>query len=199
MSRGVSGLAIGLASAGGLLLYTGISGVSPIDAMRSLVGSGTLAPAAATAQGRIPNATPGNGGAPFPGDPAAAGGSGSGARIAADAAQYANKVQYIWGGADPSGWDCSGFATYVLVHDLGYKNLPSESHTVCMDFLSWSGAQTIPAAEPGALVVWPTHMGIALDATTMISALNPHRGTVITTFRDGGPVPWSQPTFRRVL
>lgn len=197
MSRGVSGTAVALASAGGLLLYTGISGVSPVDALRSLVGSGTLAPAASTAQGRIPNAT--TGGAPFPGAPAAGGGSGAGARIAADAAQYANRVRYLWGGADPSGWDCSGFATWVLAHDLGYQNLPDEHHTVCMQFLSWSGAQTIPTAEPGALVVWPTHMGIALDATTMISALNPSRGTVITTFRDGGPIPWSNPTFRRVL
>ena len=49
MSRGVSGTAVALAGAGGLLVYSGIRGVSIADAMRSLIQSGTLP------QGRIPN------------------------------------------------------------------------------------------------------------------------------------------------
>lgn len=185
----MSGTAVALAAAGGLLLYDGIRGVSIPAALRSLVTAGSL-PAPA-----LPAASPGA--------PAAAGGAavgtGGNPAIATDALRYEGRVPYKWGGADPSGWDCSGYATYVLVHDLGHTNLPSGSHTVCMQFLVWSGAQRIAAAEPGALVVWPTHMGIAISSTQMISALNPSRGTVVTTFSDGGPVPYSPPTFLRVL
>jgi peptidoglycan DL-endopeptidase CwlO len=185
--KGVSGTAVALAAAGGLLLYDGIRGVSIPAALRSLITSGVLPAPPPTAAGSSPATG------------AAAVGQGGNPAIAQDALQYAGKVPYRWGGADPSGWDCSGFATWVLAHDLGHTNLPSGSHTVCMQFLAWSGAQRIVSAEPGALVVWPTHMGIAISDTEMISALNPSRGTVVTTFRDGGPVPWSSPTFLRVL
>lgn len=190
MKTGVSGTAIALAAAGGLLLYDGIHGVSIPAALRSLITSGTLPAPLPTAA--AVGSSPAIGAA-------AAVGTGGNPAIAQDALRYAGRVPYRWGGADPSGWDCSGFATYVLVHDLGHTNLPSGSHTVCMQFLAWSGAQRIDAAEPGALVVWPTHMGIAISSTEMISALNPARGTVVTTFSDGGPVPYSPPTFLRVL
>jgi cell wall-associated NlpC family hydrolase len=194
VGRGVSGTAVALAGAGGLLVYSGIRGVSIADAMRSLIQSGTLP------QGRIPNAV--TGGAPAgvldTPNPTSTG-TAFGAQFAAAAALYAGKVRYSWGGETPSGWDCSGFPTYVLVHDLGRTNLPDRTHTVCTQFMVWSGAQTIQAPEPGALVLWPTHMGIALDSERMVSAVNPSRGTVIDTFRNAGAVPYSPPMFRRVL
>ena len=204
--RGVSGLAVGLAGAGGLLLYTGIRGVSVPEAMRSLVTNGTLPAGSGGAgglreltggplNGRVPTAATGGAAA----GALDAGGSGFGQQFATDAASYAGRVPYRWGGATPAGWDCSGFPTYVLVHDLGRTNLPSLSHTVCTEYMVWSGAQTIDGPEPGALVLWPTHMGIALDGERMVSAVNPSRGTVIDTFAGAGAVPYTTPMFRRVL
>lgn len=182
MKTGVSGTAVALAAAGALLLYDGIHGVSIPAALRSLVTAGTLpAPPPAAAGGS-----------------AGAVGTGANASIAQYALQFNGRVPYKWGGADPTGWDCSGFATYVLVH-TGHTNLPSNYHTVCMQFYGWSGAVKVSTPEAGDLVVWPTHMGIAINSTQMISALNPSRGTVVTTFSDGGPVPYSAPTFMRVL
>jgi cell wall-associated NlpC family hydrolase len=195
--RGVSGTAVALAGAGGLLVYSGIRGVSLQEALRSVVRSGTL-PAGQTG-GRIPNSTTGGAPAGALDPPGTIGGSGFGAQFAAAAAVYAGRVPYRWGGETPSGWDCSGFPTYVLVHDLGRTNLPDQTHTVCTQFMVWRGAQTIAGPEPGALVLWPTHMGIALDSQRMVSAVNPSRGTVIDTFRNAGAVPYSDPMFRRVL
>jgi len=188
MRSGVSGTAVALAAAGALLVYDGIRGVSIPAALRSLVTGGTLpAPPPAAVPGGSTTAAG-----------AAAIGTGANAGIAQYALQFNGRVPYRWGGADPSGWDCSGFATYVLVH-TGHTNLPSNYHTVCMQFYTWSGAVKVATPEAGDLVVWPTHMGIAISSTEMISALNPSRGTTVTTFSDGAPSPGSTPTFMRVL
>jgi peptidoglycan DL-endopeptidase CwlO len=193
-SAGVSGLAVGLIAAGGLLVYSGIRGVSVTDALRSALTTGTL-PAGQTgpsggssAAGSTPGATP-----------SAYTLGASNNAIAADALKYEGKVGYRWGGADPSGWDCSGFVTWVLHHDLGYS-LPSNVHTVCTQFYAWSGAYKVSAdqVQAGDLVVWPSHMGIAVSPTQMISAENPTRGTKVDTFQGGGPIPYSTPTFLRV-
>ena len=116
-------------------------------------------------------------------------------RIADDAAQYVGKVPYKWGGADPSGWDCSGFVTWVLGHDLGYQ-LPSSSHTVCMQFYGWSGASKVTSPMAGDLAVWPTHMGIMISSTQMVSALNPSKGTAVSTPAEA--MPGTPPTYLRV-
>lgn len=198
---GVSGTAVALAGAGALLVYSGIRGVGITEAVRSLVQSGTL-PAGSTG-GRIPNST--TGGAPAgaldAGSPLAASSAagGFGAQFAAACEAYVGKVRYVWGGETPDGWDCSGMPTYVLVQRMGRTNLPNQVHTVCTEFMVWGGAVTIPEPEPGALVLWPTHMGVAVDSERMVSAVNPSRGTVLDTFRNAGAVPYSAPMFRRVL
>jgi cell wall-associated NlpC family hydrolase len=178
---GVSGTAVGLATAGGLLLFAGIKGVGIPDALRQVLATGTL-PAGIS---------------PPSGGTAAGGVLSSTGNAIADAHLRHVGAPYRWAGADPSGWDCSGFPSYVLHHDLGYE-LPSDYHTVCMQFLVWKGAVRIAAAEPGALVVWPTHMGVAIDGTRMVSAVNPRRGTVVDTFAGAGPVPYTPPTFLRI-
>lgn len=180
-SSGVSGTAVGLATAGGLLLFAGIKGVGIPDALRQVLSTGTLPAGSAV--------SPPAGSAPAP--------STSTGNAIADAHLRHVGARYRWAGADPSGWDCSGFPSYVLHHELGYE-LPSNFHTVCLQFLTWRGAVRIPVAEPGALVVWPTHMGVAVDAMRMVSAVNPKRGTVVDTFAGAGPVPYSPPTFLRI-
>jgi cell wall-associated NlpC family hydrolase len=122
-----------------------------------------------------------------------------GGRIAAQAQHYLG-VPYRWGGADPSGWDCSGMVTYVLHHDLGL-NLPDNGHTVSQSFLTWSGARTVPAeqCQAGDLICWITHIAIATGPTTGIGAQNPRQGTISGDIKNLGPGNGETYLIRRVL
>lgn len=96
--------------------------------------------------------------------------SGSGSIISDDARKYLG-VPYVWGGATPAGFDCSGLVTWVLHHDLGYT-LPDNTHTVTTQFLTWGGATDVArsAAQAGDLCCSATHIGIAVDNNNMINA-----------------------------
>lgn len=119
----------------------------------------------------------------------------SGQAIAARALTYAGQ-RYTYGGRGdhPGDWDCSSFVSYVLGHDFGLA-LPGGGHygdsgyppnvhgPVVVSYAGWAGATTIsgpPAA--GDLVIWPGlgpfgHIGIALDGSRMVSALDTADGT----------------------
>lgn len=166
-STGISGVATLAATAGGLLVYTGIKNVSVADGLRSVL-RGTLPKGKPPTHAQLPAELK------FTQVGVAAGigigGSTLGARIAADAKRYLG-VPYKWGGATPAGWDCSGFVTWVLAHDLGL-HLPSPTHTTAIQFLRWSGATTVPRAQtqPGDLCCWVSHVGIAVNGTSMADA-----------------------------
>lgn len=105
-------------------------------------------------------------------------GGARGAVIVSDVRKYLG-IPYKFGGATPSkGFDCSGLVTYVLHHDLGV-DLPSNSHTTAIQFYMWSGLQTVPwdQQQPGDLVCWTGHIGIAIGNRQMINA--PHTGSVV--------------------
>jgi hypothetical protein len=123
-----------------------------------------------------------------------------GGLIASDAMQYQGQVPYVYGGANPSGWDCSGFVNWVLGHDLQMKlpgatkaGFAGTSHgPVVVNYASWTGAATIASPEAGDLCIWVGvgtggHIGIAQSPTTMISALNPALGTIVTPIIGAGP------------
>jgi cell wall-associated NlpC family hydrolase len=126
-------------------------------------------------------------------------GTASGSVIANAALKYEGKVPYLWGGKDANGWDCYGFLTYVLHHDLGF-NLPNNSYMGYLEFLSWGQKYQISESEvqAGDIVIWPTHTGIAVSHTQMISAENPRAGTKVATFREGGPLAPEPMTFYRI-
>jgi hypothetical protein len=131
----------------------------------------------------------------------------SGRLIAADALAYAG-AGYVFGGAAdrPGNWDCSSFVSYVLGHDLGML-LPGGGHygdaaypphyhgPVVTSYAGWGGAAPLPAGQPpaaGDLCIWNGigangHIGFAVDASTMISALNHVSGTVHTPIAGYGP------------
>jgi cell wall-associated NlpC family hydrolase len=94
----------------------------------------------------------------------------------ADAATIAARylgVPYVWGGASPSGFDCSGLVMYVYAQ-LGVS-LPH--YTVAQ----WNATTPIPvsALEPGDLVFFDglSHVGIYIGNGEFIHA--PHTGTVV--------------------
>lgn len=60
-----------------------------------------------------------------------------------------NKIPYVWGGKTTSGFDCSGFVSYVYQHSAGIS-LPS--YTVAME--SYVTKKSVSAAQPGDLLFW---------------------------------------------
>ncbi|WP_235856979.1 C40 family peptidase [Occultella glacieicola] len=94
---------------------------------------------------------------------------------------------YVYGGGTPSGFDCSGFTSYVFAQ-VGIS-LPRSSS-------AQRGSGTVVSAseaQPGDLIWWPGHVGIYLGGNQHIAARNP--GTPLTA----GPIYRSNPTFIRVL
>lgn len=203
--RGISGLAVALAAAGGFLVYSGLKDVSPLDGLREL------------AAGRLPAGRPpqptevrfgqkirdGFGPADPAGvpDPGSRPGVSSGleSRIVTAARKYIG-INYVWAAHDPSiGFDCSGLVTWVLHHDIGidlskWSALCNNTHTVTGQFLITNGCRTVPRADAqsGDLVCWPGHIGIALDKDRMINA--PNAGSKVREDKI-----WGAPIFRRVV
>ena len=104
--------------------------------------------------------------------PAPAPSGGGHPEAASIAARYLG-VPYRWGGASPSGFDCSGLVTYVYAQ-LGIS-LPH--YTVSQ----WNATRPISVSElqPGDLVFFAglSHVGIYIGNNQMIHA--PHTGTVV--------------------
>jgi peptidoglycan DL-endopeptidase CwlO len=100
-------------------------------------------------------------------------GNGSGHPQAANIALQYTGVPYVWGGASPSGFDCSGLVMYVYAQ-LGIS-LPH--YTVSQ----WDVTQPIALsqAQPGDLIFFNglEHVGIYLGGGQMVDA--PHTGSVV--------------------
>jgi peptidoglycan DL-endopeptidase CwlO len=80
-------------------------------------------------------------------------------------------VPYVWGGASPSGFDCSGLVMYVY-SQLGVS-LPH--YTVAQ----WNATDPISSPEPGDLVFFNGlgHVGIYIGGGRFVNA--PHTGSVV--------------------
>ena len=91
-------------------------------------------------------------------------------QAASIALQYLG-VPYVWGGASPSGFDCSGLVMYVYAQ-LGIS-LPH--YTVSQ----WNVTQPISSPAPGDLVFFNGlgHVGIYLGGGQIVDA--PHTGSVV--------------------
>lgn len=190
----MSGLAIATLTGGAVFLLAGLRNATLADTARALVkgqkipsqGSDLDTARITTRQqaGMDQDLSAGPGGTP------------EGTRVAAAAESYVGQVDYVWAGEDPiHGWDCSGFVTWVLHHDMGIE-LPDNVHTTAAGFLVWGGARTIPRAQcaAGDLVCWASHIGIAISNTEMANASRPGTKTEIDKI-------WSvpAPTIRRPI
>jgi peptidoglycan DL-endopeptidase CwlO len=99
------------------------------------------------------------------------GGSGAGHAAAASIALHYLGVPYVYGGASPSGFDCSGLVMYVY-SQLGIS-LPH--YTVAQ----WNATQPVSSPAPGDLVFFNGlgHVGIYIGGGRFVDA--PHTGSVV--------------------
>ncbi len=99
------------------------------------------------------------------------GSPGAGHAAAASIALRYLGVPYVWGGASPSGFDCSGLVMYVYAQ-LGIS-LPH--YTVAQ----WNATDPISSPEPGDLVFFNGlgHVGIYIGGGRFVNA--PHTGSVV--------------------
>jgi cell wall-associated NlpC family hydrolase len=108
---------------------------------------------------------------PSPVSVPAVGNSGAGHSAAASIALRYLGVPYVYGGASPSGFDCSGLVMYVYAQ-LGIS-LPH--YTVAQ----WNATEPISSPAPGDLVFFNGlgHVGIYIGGGRFVDA--PHTGSVV--------------------
>jgi len=99
--------------------------------------------------------------------------SGTGNAAAASIAMQYLGVPYVWGGASPSGFDCSGLASYAYAQ-IG-KSVPHYTGAI------WAAFPKVPSdqLEPGDMVFFNGlgHMGIYIGGGQYVHA--PHTGDVV--------------------
>ena len=186
----VDGIALASILAGSLFAYAGIKDKSILSITTGLTQG--KSPATALSAGATLGAVSSAG---------VSGGSASG--IAADFERYEGKVPYVWAGANPHGWDCSGSCNYVICHDMGLDipefkggTFTGASHgPSTVTWLSWAPGKLTHLQESEAttddLVIWQTHMGVIIgqgkDGLEYISAYDTQEGTVRKPVHGGGP------------
>lgn len=138
-----------------------------------------------------------------------AGSSATGSAIADDALKYVGQG-YVWGGnADkPGNWDCSSFVSYVLGHDLnmnlpggkwGDPGFPPHAHgPTTLQYLLFGQPVNANQVQAGDLIVYNTHIGIAVSSTEMVSAEDQAQGTGKSTITGMTSSLGETPHFRRV-
>lgn len=108
--------------------------------------------------------------------------SGDGSSVVATANQYIGS-RYIYGGTAPSGFDCSGFTSYV------YKKYGVSLSRTAAGQYSNGVAVSKGELQPGDLVMFGksgiNHVGIYIGGGKMIHAANPSRGVTTDTINSG--------------
>lgn len=169
-SGGISGVAVGLATAGGLLMYAGFQGVTPLEALKDLrSGKARRLEPAPVAWSRDPTTRRSGGGSLAP-----VGTGGTASAFAAaliGAARRHRSERYSQSRRWQAGYsDCSSLVGKSL-KDIGITP-PGASTT--WSYLSWSKLRTVPRSEiqAGDLLVSGGHMVIATGPTTAIGQQN---------------------------
>lgn len=192
-SGGIPGVAVALASAGGILLYAGFQGQSPIAALRDITSGKTKAlepstvqftndPSNLGAQAAIGGGGGGMAQASFTGSSSDVGG-----RIAAAAANHkAERYSQVkrW---DPGFSDCSSFVGKTL-KDAG---ITPPGGSVTLSYLTWGRLKTVSrdAIQTGDLLCGPGHIAIALSPTYAVGQQNSRQNVRVDTIDN---IMWGQ-------
>lgn len=124
--------------------------------------------------------------APAPAAPA----SGTGAEIAALARSFVGKAPYVYGGAGPAGFDCSGFTMYIY-GQFGIR-LPHGA----TDQMRYGAAVDRSQLQPGDLIFFhddyyssstASHCGIYVGNDQFVHASTYGSGGVLLTALNGNP------------
>lgn len=191
---------MGLATAGGLLLFSGIKNINVRDSLKQVLQGKTAAgwivtnptgPSLSSVQTNVDSAITAASAPKTPIQTTTQSGQGLGGAIADTARGYLGRP-YVWAGTfeGNGGGDCSGLV-YRVLRDLGVE-LP---RLITTGFLTWNGAKTIARAQcaAGDLVCWTGHIGIAINNTQMIHAPSAGRPVQIGNIWNSPP-----PVIRRV-
>lgn len=193
MASRIDGVAVAAIVGGTIFVYSGITGRSVLGSIQAIVSG--KPPAAAPQANPISGQGTGNPNANAVGSATIQGGSVNGTAIAQDATQYVGHAYKYGGAPGPNGtnpWDCSSFVNWVLNHDMhiaipGGNWNPSTHGPATGSYQSFGSSVPRGQVQAGDLCVWATHIGIALNNSQMVSALNERLGTQITGIENGGP------------
>ena len=102
---------------------------------------------------------------------------GSGAAVVAYAKQFLG-CKYVYGGMSPSGFDCSGFTSYVYKHfgySLNRTSSGQRSNGVAVDKSN---------LQAGDILCFNGHVGLYIGGGSFIHAANPSKGVIISSLSE---------------
>ncbi len=182
-TTGVSGLAVGMTTVGGVLLASAIKNVPPLDIVKTVIKKPTSGKQISSPVGNVASGVTkfdaGAFGAAV-GQAAASVGAaaaGSSSSLVSEARKHLG-ARYVWATAGPTTFDCSGLVVYCLRKTM-YPKCP---RLFTGNFGSWLKKQGWTKVSPsqfqaGDIILKTGHMGIAVSNSRMIHA--PHAGTVV--------------------
>lgn len=191
MAGGIPGVAVAMATGGTLLVYAGLTDVTPLAALRGITSGKALPGVARTPSPTAVSLAEQSGGA----GSSAPSVTSVGASLVGAARKYVGG-RYRYGGTDPAkGIDCSSLVQHAFT-DIGVRGCPRTSGQQSM----WNATARVPNradVQPGDLVFWglpgaTSHVAIAASAgaATIVEARNVRVGVV-----EGKT--WGTPNFYR--
>jgi cell wall-associated NlpC family hydrolase len=185
--------AIAAIGAGSLLVWSGVKGWSIVATLGDLVTG--VKPKEQTPSALVDPTykSPSGPDSPVPN---------GGGDLAGVALGYQGHAYNFGGAPGPDGsqpWDCSSFCNFCVAIKMGwaipgYKpgQYNGKTHGPATgQWAIWSGLQRVSRGDVarGDIILWGGHMGIAVDNSTMISALNAREGTRVTKIEGTGRGP----------
>lgn len=174
---GISGKAVALATAGGVLMAAALTNRSPQDVIRSVMGKPTsgafIGPDMAGITSNVRGISKfGQAAGEAAQRAAGSAAMGRAADLVTEARRHLGKP-YRWGASGPAAFDCSGLVIYCL-KAIGESGVPRFTTATFGAWAKARGAVRITPADfrAGDIILRTGHMGIAVSNTRMIHAPN---------------------------
>jgi cell wall-associated NlpC family hydrolase len=168
-SGGVSGLAVGLAAGGGLLVWSAIRNVNPFDTLKEVLGRPATPTPISTPFSDSTSGVRSVTAVAAVGTAGVAGSSPQAARLVEECRKLIG-TPYVWASASASGVDCSG----MVVLALKRMGVDAPRFTTAT-FGTWAQSMGAKRVGPddfraGDVIVRTGHMGVAISGTRLIHA-----------------------------